>query len=196
MAPVLPQREPCVATAGDTWEWTRSFTDFPVSEGWDLSYAFVSRTGEQAPLTWDDAWVTDDGQQWTVSIPAAITKDLDAGGYAWQAFVTLAGKRHTAGSGTTLVASDLATADSTSELKHAAEQLLAVRAEIKARLDGTGSGIETYQLGPRALGLIPFKDLVDYEAKLATKVNRLTNPGTFGRDIRSRYRRASSGSRD
>lgn len=194
MARAVPCGVPARLTSGDTWEWTQSLADFPVTEGWALSYAFASlSSASQAPLDWDPAWVTDDGQRWTVAIPAEASAALAAGNYGWQAFVTKDGKRYTALEGKTYVEPDLAEATAGTTVDDAEEMLVAVRAEIKARIKGTGSSYQSYQIGTRALALIPLGELRQLMASLQARVDRLRNPGRFGHEILQRYRRASGG---
>src|SRR5689334_19426317 len=99
MTRTIPCGVPARLVAGDTWEWTLELADYPVSEGWALAYVFVALTdATQDPLESDPTWITDDGQQWTVSIPTTST-GLKEGTYRWRAMVSLAGKRFTAREG-------------------------------------------------------------------------------------------------
>jgi hypothetical protein len=196
MTPRIPCDVPDRLVAGDTWEWTRSHADYPISDGWLLSYAFVSLTDvAQAPLEWDPLWVTDDGATWTITIPSTITAPLGEGTYRWREHVTLAARRYTPTEGLTQIESDLAEAATGSTVDETEALILKVRAEINARITGDGSGMESYQVGgagaSRAMALIPLEQLRSLLASLEAKVSRLRHPGRFGRNILSRFRTRS-----
>ena len=77
--PTLPQLEPTALTAGDTAQWQRTFAGYLISDGWVLSYAI---NGPKA-LAWNGAWVTNDGNSWTVTIPPASTALMDSGNFVF-----------------------------------------------------------------------------------------------------------------
>ena len=81
--PQLPTIEPTQATAGDTWQWQRAFDDYPIGDGWLLSYGLNGLD----VLTWNPSWATNDGATWTITIPKAST-GLKAGSYEVTAILT------------------------------------------------------------------------------------------------------------
>lgn len=185
MAYDVPCSEPTLLRAGDSWRWDRTFADYPVSEGWVLSYAFLSLSDATAAgkLTWDANWVTDDGITFSVAIPATATATLSAGAWRWAAFVTLDDDRFTAAEGTVQVESNLATAAAGAEVTWASEMLAVVRAEIQARINGTGSAHEGYTIGDRALNKMSMAELNKMEASLSARVNGQSPDAGFGRKI-------------
>src|SRR5690242_4011569 len=94
---LIPYGPPAAPVAGDTWAWrVAQSADYPIADGWALSYALVSTSSAtQAPLTWSTGYVTNDGAEYTVTIPASVTAGFVAGGYRLVAYLTLAAVRHT-----------------------------------------------------------------------------------------------------
>lgn len=88
MAFQVPTCEPDQITAGDTASWKRSFQDFPVSEGWSLTYYCAPKGGESAPKK---VTTTNDGFYFIVN---QSTADWLPGDYYIQGFVTLNTERH------------------------------------------------------------------------------------------------------
>ncbi len=74
MAKAIPTTEPQKFTAGMTWEWDKSFADFPPSDGWELTYYFRSHVESADDLV--AAWgteVTANGETFEIRIPHAST---------------------------------------------------------------------------------------------------------------------------
>lgn len=175
MAPTIPTTHPTVARAGDTWAWTASFADFPVSDDWVLSYALVSTSNAtQAPLTWDPSYVTDDGTRYTVTIPATITAALVAGGYRLTAFLTLSSQRFTVYTGALLVEADAATLAVGEGRTHSEKVLSYIEAVIEGRAT---ADVESYQINGRALNRTPIEQLLKLRARYRTAVWKERNPG-------------------
>lgn len=151
MAPTIPTCEPETLRAGTTWTWTRQFSDYPIADGWALSYAIRGAS----VLTWSPTWVTDDGSTWTVLIPAASTAALAAGAYDWAAYVTSGANKYVAASGVLRVLPDLETASAGDRQAHAEKMVALIEAELERRLTGVASGgtggIESYSIGGRAV---------------------------------------------
>ena len=183
----LPTCEPALVRSGDTWEWTRQFTDYPVSEGWVLSYAIQ---GVNA-VTWNPSWVTNDGSTFTISIPSATTETLAEGRYAWAAFVTLAGKRYTAGEGAFWVEPDLATATAGTQQLHAEKMVAALKAELERRVNpDTTAGratVEEYTVHGRSVKIIPTAELRTLLGYYRTELARLSRPTLFSQRIETRF---------
>lgn len=139
MAPSIPSGIPDRLVAGTTWRWTVSFSDFPISEGWSLSYVF--RGVDE--LSTASADITEDGTKFTVSLGTSKTK-IASGLYTWAAYMTgsgaNAGQVYLAGSGSLLVQPDLAGA-APGELQPFAERALAlVETRILERISEDMSG--------------------------------------------------------
>ena len=184
----LPSSEPALLRAGDTWEWTRQFGDFPVSEGWTLSYAIQ---GVQA-ITWDAAWVTNDGSTFTVSIPKSAT-GVTSGRYAWAAFVTgTDGKRYTAEEGAFWVEPDLATVTTGSQQAHAEKMVAAIQTELENRINPTsvsaGRGtVEKYTVHGRSIEILPTPELRALLGYYRSELARMAQPTRFSQRVEVRF---------
>jgi hypothetical protein len=175
MAPLVPYGHPTAVRAGDTWTWRISFTDYPASEGWALSYAIVpTANATQAPLVWSAAFVTDDDNEYTVTIPIATTDDFTAGGYRLTAFLTLAGARYSPYSQPLLVAANSAALTAGQGLSHAETMLAAIEAVLESR---ASADVESYQINGRALNRTPIRDLKRLRTEYRTAVWKERNPG-------------------
>lgn len=84
----IPTIEPTAVTAGDTVQWTRTWSDYPASAGWVLSYTFIG----PATLT---ITATASGDDHAVAVTAAHSALWAAGSYIGQAYLTNGSERHT-----------------------------------------------------------------------------------------------------
>lgn len=172
---MIPFGHPTSLAAGDTWQWRISFPDYPVADGWVLSYALVSTSrATQSPLTWDAGFVTDDGAEYTVTIPAATSDDFAAGGYTLTAYVTLAGVRHTVYAGRVLVTANAATQTVGAGLTFAETALINIEAVLAGRAT---ADVESFQISGRALNRTPIAELYKMRSRFRTEVWRQRNPG-------------------
>lgn len=87
-------------TAGDTWSWTDSFSDYPAST-WTLTYYFV---GPEA----FNAVAVASGDDHETTVAATTTADYKPGTYDWIARVTDGSTVTTVGQGRLTVAPNLA----------------------------------------------------------------------------------------
>lgn len=145
---------------GDTLKWYRTFSDYPVSEGWVLTYAF--RGPGELNLSSE---VTDDDNQFVIVVPAATSALLPAGVYEWVAYVTLAGERYTAAAGSVVVEENLvAVGPFESE---AVKQLRIVEAAIEGRLT---ADTESFAINGRSVNKTPIETLYKIRNKLRWEV--------------------------
>lgn len=79
--PTPPTVEPTELTVGNTWEWTRDFSDYPASD-WTLVYYLTPTNGSVITIT-----ATADGDTHEVSVPASTTSGYAAGSYLFTGFV-------------------------------------------------------------------------------------------------------------
>jgi hypothetical protein len=111
-APVL-DTEPIRVVAGDTASWTRSFSDYPASASWALTYAFRLQLGSgKLSIT---ATVVGDG--FAATIAAADSALMKPGLWSWAAYVTKTTERYHVGSGTLTVTPNLAAIDYDTDLR-------------------------------------------------------------------------------
>ena len=102
----IPTVEPLEVIAGDTLTWKKSFSDYPASDSWVLSYALVK---DGKIILIDDTEVTTDGDYHVVEVSAETSAAYTAGTYKWQAYVTLSGARYQVGEGTMEIKPNFAT---------------------------------------------------------------------------------------
>lgn len=183
MAPIVPLGEPETVRAGDTWQWRITDPDFPIAEGWTLSYAF---RGASAPA-WQAGWVDTSTGEYVVTVPISATTGIVAGNYQWSRMFTKAGQRFTSADGFFTVELDLAVAAAGAAQSHAERMVTILEQEIAARVAGTGTAHESYQIGPRALNKIPIGELRKMLGAYRARLERERNPNTLGRRIVARF---------
>ena len=86
LAPTIPTHEPRDFTIGDSVWWNLSDGEFPPSEGWLLSYAFIGpSTFQLGPnqITVDSAT-----NSYQVRVPSSLTGPLVPGTYRWYRIFT------------------------------------------------------------------------------------------------------------
>lgn len=159
---------------GDTWAWTRALGEYPASEGWGLSYAFVG----PAVISISASAA---GDAFAVSVLAATTAAYTPGTYRWTSYVTKAGERHKVEDGICVVEANGA-ALTGDHRTHAEQTLAAIETEIAARLNPTVAAggqraIEDYSVAGRSVRKIPTPDLYRLRKKYAWEVWRERNPG-------------------
>lgn len=126
MARTVPTTEPIQARAGDTWEWTKDYPDYPAST-WTLSYVFYNSSGVIQIAA------SADGDTHTIDVAPATTTAYTAGRYDWTASVTDGTDVYQVGSGVTQVLPDLSSATSYDGRSHARVMLDAIDAILESR---------------------------------------------------------------
>lgn len=185
LPPIVPTSEPEVARAGDTWKWTKSFADYPVSEGWALSYSIRGAS----VLVDADVTIQANAADWSVSVAAAKTAVLLPGTYRWAAFVSKAGERYTADEGILVVEANLSTAAAGDALSHAEKVLSIIEAAIAGRLT---ADLESYQLNGKAVVKIPILELKRLRKHYRSEIWRQRNGNKLGPSHLTTFSRASS----
>jgi hypothetical protein len=171
VAPVLPNCEPTDVVAGDTWSWTHENAEFPVADGWVLSYSIRGASA----LTWNTAWVTNDGRLWTVAIPTASTAPLTAGTYRFERHYAANGQRWTTSLRTLEIVADAATAVA-GALQSDNEKMLAALWTLLYG-NGTVSDVESYQIHGRQLVRMKKLELQKWYDVYRGRVRREQNGG-------------------
>lgn len=95
---------PDTITAGDSVAWALTFSTYPASAGWILSYA-LTNDGNQITFAG-----TADGNAHLIDLATTDTVDWPAGDYAFQAYVTLGAERFQISSGLVTILPNLAAA--------------------------------------------------------------------------------------
>lgn len=151
MTAAIPTVEPAELVAGDTWTWTKSFTDYPATT-WTLRYYLRSPAGEIAITA------AASGSDYLVSVAAATTATYKAGRYFWNAVVTSGSERYPVGGGSFVVKPDpAATGAGFDGRSHARKTLEAIEAVIEGRATKDQS---EYSIGSRMLKRTPIEDLL------------------------------------
>lgn len=114
----VPTTEPRYLTAGDTWTWQRSLSDYSAADGWTLTYALVT-SAAQITIT-----ASASGSDHLVEVDAATTAAYTPGDYSWQAYVTSGAERYQVDTGTVTVRPNLAAASSGYDTRSGAEIIL------------------------------------------------------------------------
>lgn len=182
MTAALATTPPTLATAGDTWTWTDTHSDYPATDSWVLAY----RIAGPDVLAWDASWATVSGNTTTILIPAASTLRLRAGRYAVYAEYTLSGVRHTEAYDPLVVLANPATLTAGATRAWEETALEKVECFLAGNL---ADGVQYYQIGNRQVGSIPIKELFAIRDRLKAEVAILrsaTSTG-FGRAVKRRF---------
>lgn len=184
MAPTVPTTEPLTFIRGDTVKWTRSWGDFPVGDGWAVTYHL---RGANAL----DIVGTPGTNDFSFSIAAADCAKLGPGTYQWQARATLGGESYAAGAGVLTVTPGIRLA-AAGDMVSADEQLLAV---LEAACSGrVTADIQAYTIGGRQIQKIPVTELFALRGKVRALVRRQRNAGQLGQTVRGTFGPVSEGS--
>ena len=148
----VPTTEPSEVTAGDTWTWKKSLSDFLASDSWVLTYALV-KDGKQIKLT-----ASADGDDHLIEEVPTDTAKHDPGIYHYQAYVTKSTERYLVGTGTIEVLPDFAQSVGYDNRSHAKKALDAIEAvlENKATQDQL-----SYSIGGRSLSRFSWAELIE-----------------------------------
>lgn len=176
--------------AGDTWQWTTQFPEYPASEGGTLTYAFAG----PACFSISGTEVVVSGLAYAVTVPAATSAALTAGRYDWTAYITLATVRRAARTGILVVTPNLATATGDNRA-HSEKMLALIEAELVTRVTGGSAGggaaIESYQIGGWSISKVPTAELYLLRNKYRWEVWRSRNTCRIGPTVGVRMTHAS-----
>jgi len=84
----IPTSVPSQLTAGTTWQWKYSLSDYPASS-WTVTFYFLLSTG----TTTFNAVAADDDDDHLVTVAAGTTAGYTPGNYKWQAYAVHADGR-------------------------------------------------------------------------------------------------------
>jgi hypothetical protein len=177
MAPPVPQTEPQILVAGDTWIWNKTLASYPPAEGWTLGYAIRG----QSVLANIKVVVTIVASVYSVKVLPVDTTPLLAGAYQWQSFVdgsgAHAGEHYTVEQGVFTVLPSMSAVADNSAVTHAERTLALIEAKIEGRITADH---ESYSINGRSIMKIPTKELLRMRAIYQSKVFRLKNQGQLG----------------
>jgi hypothetical protein len=184
VAPPIPDQIPAVFTAGETQKFRRSFTDYPLADGWKYAIYFNGATS-----TFNSPGVADpqEASAWLVTLKPSDL-GVDPGIYRYiERIVSVGGDEvYTVGQGVVTIEPDLATAPAGSTLSFAEQMLGTIEAELKARVL---ADVEDYSVqassmgGGRSVKKIPMVDLQRLRGHYASMVWRQKHPGKVGTPV-------------
>jgi len=145
----IPTTEPALILAGDTARWLKSLADYPASAGWVLAYTLVS-AAQRYTFT-----AAAQGDDFLVTVAAAITAGYAPGGYEYRGSVSKAGEVFTVASGRLSISPTFGAAvDARSPARRTLEA-------IEATLEGrASSSVAEYQIAGRQMKYIPVSELL------------------------------------
>jgi hypothetical protein len=159
--------EPIRFYKGETVVWTRAVSDYPPGGSWTLRYEFAALDGSHHATV--DA--TADGTDWKLTLASDASGAFSIGGYKWRCYVTDGGapaEVHHIDSGRFEVLDPL---DSAADRRSWIEGALdAIRARIEGRATESHS---SYSIGSRSVGELSHEELLQAEATLQERLNRL-----------------------
>jgi hypothetical protein len=157
----IPSIEPARVNAGDTAKWLKSLPAYPASAGWALSYELVSAANRYTFAA------VPDGDEFLVTVAAAVTTTWVPGAYAWRARVSQSGEVFTVGEGHLTV--DPSFGAAVDARGHARRTLDAIEAVLENR---ASSATAEYQIAGRSLKYIPIPELLALRDRYRQEVGR------------------------
>lgn len=167
--------------AGDTWDWTKSDSNYPASV-WSVTYQFENSTGAFSVTG------TANGEDHSFSIDASTTATYRAGKYRWHARATSGATVKTFAAGWLTVEADIAAAGNMDVRSWAQRTLDAVEATLEGRATRDQMSMS---IAGRSMSRIPLAELMQLRDRLRAEV-RIEEQGEkagLGRNIRVRLRR-------
>lgn len=159
--------EPIEIFQGESLEWTKTFPNYSLADGWTLFYYF------RGPGIGLDFEADPQGSSYLVQIPSVSTQGFAVGTYSYQAWLIRGAEKVLACEGTIKVRAGF--------INIGASQAVDARSQIKKDLDAVreairtliaGGAVQEYGIGNRNLKRMPLKDLRDLEADLQAKYSR------------------------
>jgi len=167
-------------SAGDTFKWTVSFSDYPASDGWTLAYAFRNATQKI------DISATPNGDSFDVLVAAATTAAYVAGDYSWSAFAEKGSERYTADSGRITILPNLEVDAPVDARSFNRKMLDAINATLQG---GSSSVVAEYTIGNRSIKYLTQDELQSAKRLYEQRVAR--EEGKYPNAYRSRFSRVS-----
>lgn len=180
----IPDNEPASLRCGDTWQWTRTLTDYPAGT-WTLKYRFKSAAGGFEVVA------AASGTDHAVTVLAATSAGYTAGSYTWVGWVEAGAEKFTVDSGVAELLPDYRTGAASAALddrSHAKKMLDAIEAWLESR----DPAVAEYEIAGRRMKYIPSGDLLKmrsrYQAEVQAEDNaaKLARGEGFGRKIQFR----------
>ena len=171
---------PEAITAGTLVKYQRSFSDFPADQGWALA-VYLRGKGTA------NATANANGSAFDVTLSASASAALPPGSYIWTERVTKATEVYDVASGLVTVLLNPATAGAGDSQTWEEKTLALVETAITALSTG---GVESYQVGTRAVTKIQLPELKKFRGELIGVVRMQRNGGRAGRQHLVTFRSA------
>ena len=164
---MIATTEPSRVTAGDTVTWLKSLADYPASAGWVLSYTLIN-SAAKITIT-----ATASGADHLVSVSAATSAAYAAATYTWHAAVAQGAERYTVGTGSIVIAPNLAAASTFDTRSTAKRALEAVNLALESY--GAKAYLQSYEIAGRKQAFSSPGDFMAFRSKLMAEVAREDN---------------------
>lgn len=159
--------EPSRVTAGDTVTWLKSLTDYPASAGWVLVYTLINATGKHTITA------AASGNDHLVTVSATTSAGWTAGSYSWSARVSKDSEKFTVGTGSMLVAPDLAAATTLDTRTSARKALDAVNTALESY--GAKAYMQSFEIAGRKQAFQSPSEFMAFRSRLMAEVGREDN---------------------
>lgn len=171
--PTLLYDLPDSFSLGTTVEYTKSFGDYPASDGWGFTlYLAGVKTLPVAGVA--------DGDAFTVTINPSDTTGLTAGLYKYVERVDKSAEVHDVGSGVVTISPDLATARDGDEQSWLETDIALLKTHIAGRLP---AGMEAYAIAGRQVSKLGIKEAISLLTDLESRLASLSNPDSVSRPV-------------
>jgi len=163
---------PATITAGDSYGIVLSYSDYPATSGWGLSFAIAGASTQ----AWDS---TADGDAHRLTLATTETAALAAGTYTWRIRATDGTDTRTIDFGSLVVEPDIGELAPGEALSFAEKTLSVVEAALAGTLEGE---MKMYMIGGRQVMTFTFDELLRLRATLTAEV-QAKKYGTFGTPV-------------
>jgi hypothetical protein len=180
--------EPEKLTAGVTWKWKKTISDYPASE-WALTY-YLRKDGASATSFSAAA----DGDSYLVTVAAATTAAYASGIYDFIGWVIKGTEKFEVFNSMIEVLPNPTNSSAYDPRSHARRVMELLEAAMEGRVP---NGMESYSIGGRSISKIPLSQLRELWEKykqdvvMEEQAERLVNGRRSGKNIGVRFNRPS-----
>ena len=180
--------EPEKLTAGVTWKWKKTISDYPASE-WALTY-YLRKDGASATSFSAAA----DGDSYLVTVAAATTAAYASGIYDFIGWVIKGTEKYEVFNSMIEVLPNPTNTSAYDPRSHARKVMELIEAAMEGRAE---NGMESYSIGGRSISKIPLGQLRELWEKykqdvaMEEQAERLVNGRRSGKNIGVRFNRPS-----
>jgi hypothetical protein len=181
--------EPEKLTAGVTWKWKKTISDYPASE-WTLTY-YLRKSG----VTATSFNAATDGDSYLVTVPAATTAAFASGVYDFIGWVIKGTEKFEVFNSVIEVLPNPTNTSAYDPRSHARRVMELIEAAMEGRMDS--GQMESYSIGGRSISKIPLGQLRELWEKykqdvvMEEQAERLVNGRRSGKNIGIRFNQPS-----